>query len=138
MKTNLIIGSDNMSQKIVTDQAPAALGPYSQAVLAGNTLYGSGQVGLDPTTGKLAGTTIDAQAKQVFKNIKAVLAAADLTPANVVKTLIFLQDVNDFQLVNQLYADFFADNAILPARSCVEVAKLPAGALIEIEYTAVQ
>ncbi|KRM12947.1 RidA family protein [Paucilactobacillus suebicus] len=125
-----------MKKVIATPNAPAALGPYSQAVLTNDVLYGSGQVGLNPETGDFAGSTIEDQAQQVFKNIAAVLDAAGLTPANVVKTTIFLNDVNDFSTVNGLYETFFKDSETLPARSCVEVAKLPAGALIEVEYVA--
>lgn len=125
-----------MKKVIATPNAPAALGPYSQAVLTNDVLYGSGQVGLNPETGDFAGSTIEDQTQQVFKNIAAVLDAAGLTPANVVKTTIFLNDVNDFSTVNGLYETFFKDSETLPARSCVEVAKLPAGALIEVEYVA--
>lgn len=125
-----------MKKVIATPNAPAALGPYSQAVLANDTLYGSGQIGLNPESGEFAGTTIEAQAKQVFSNIKAVLAEAGFKPADVVKTTIFLDNVADFATVNGLYEQFFSDSEVLPGRSCVEVAQLPAGALIEIEYIA--
>lgn len=125
-----------MKKVIETPNAPAALGPYSQAVLAGDVLYGSGQIGLNPETGEFAGTNVEDQTNQVFSNIKAVLAQADLTPADIVKTTIFLNDVTDFNVVNHLYEEFFKTSEVLPARSCVEVAKLPAGALIEIEYVA--
>jgi len=123
-----------MTEVIETKNAPAALGPYSQAIKVGNTLYGSGQVGIDPETGKLVGSDIESQTKQVFDNIAAVVAQAGFTPNDIVKTVIFLDDVNQFDKVNELYADFFSNNLILPARSTVEVSKLPAGALIEIEY----
>lgn len=125
-----------MKKVIATTKAPAALGPYSQAVLVDSTLYGSGQVGIDPASGKLVGTDIEAQTKQVLANIGQVLAAADMTFADIVKTTIFLDDVTTFAQVNDLYAAAFTDAATLPARSTVEVAKLPAGALIEIEYIA--
>ncbi|MFZ2352798.1 Rid family detoxifying hydrolase [Paucilactobacillus nenjiangensis] len=123
-----------MTEVIETKNAPAALGPYSQAIKVGNTLYGSGQVGIDPETGKLVGSDIESQTKQVFDNIAAVVAHAGFTRNDIVKTVIFLDDVNQFDKVNELYADFFSNNLILPARSTVEVSKLPAGALIEIEY----
>ncbi|MFC6170274.1 Rid family detoxifying hydrolase [Loigolactobacillus jiayinensis] len=125
-----------MKKLIATEQAPAALGPYSQAVLVDNTLYGSGQVGIDPASGKLVAADITAQTKQVLANIGQVLAAADMTFADIVKTTIFLDDVATFAQVNDLYAAAFADAPTLPARSTVEVAQLPAGALIEIEYIA--
>ncbi|ATO44857.1 Rid family detoxifying hydrolase [Loigolactobacillus coryniformis] len=125
-----------MKKVIATTKAPAALGPYSQAVLVDNTLYGSGQVGIDPASGQLVDADIEAQTKQVLANISQVLVAADMTFADIVKTTIFLEDVTTFAQVNDLYAAAFADAATLPARSTVEVAKLPAGALIEIEYIA--
>ena len=120
-----------MAAIITSPNAPAALGPYSHAVLAGDTLYTSGQIGLIPETGVLAGDTIEAQATQVFSNLKAVLAAADMTFQNVVKT-----DLNDFAPMNALYAELFPSNP--PARSCVQVAKLPAGAKIEMEVVAIK
>ena len=123
-------------KRISTANAPAALGPYSHAVLAGDTLFTSGQIGLIPETGVLAGDTIEAQATQVFANLKAVLAAADMTFRNVVKTTVFLTDLNDFAPMNALYAELFPSNP--PARSCVQVAKLPAGAKIEMEVVAVK
>ena len=124
-----------MSVIIITaPDAPAALGPYSHAVLMGDTLFTSGQVPLVPATGELAGDTIEAQAEQVFDNIAAVLAAADMTFRNVVKTTVFLTDLNDFAAMNTLYAKRFPDNP--PARSCVQVAKLPAGAKMEMEVIA--
>lgn len=125
-----------MATIITSPNAPAALGPYSHAVLAGNTLYTSGQIGLVPETGALAGDTIEAQAKQVFANLKAVLAAADMTFQNVVKTTVFLTDLSDFAPMNALYAELFPNDP--PARSCVQVAKLPAGAKIEMELVAVR
>lgn len=125
-----------MAAIITSPNAPAALGPYSHAVLAGNTLYTSGQIGLVPETGVLAGDTIEAQAAQVFANLKAVLAAADMTFQNVVKTTVFLTDLNDFAPMNALYAELFPNDP--PARSCVQVAKLPAGAKIEMELVAIR
>ena len=126
-----------MAAKIITaSNAPAALGPYSHAVLSGDTLFTSGQVPLVPETGALAGDTIEVQARQVFHNIEAVLAAADMTFENVVKTTVFLTDLADFPAMNAIYADWFPSNP--PARSCVQVAKLPAGARMEMEVIAVR
>ena len=123
-----------MSTTVTSPKAPAALGPYSHAVLSGNTLYTSGQIGLIPETGTLAGDTIEAQAEQVFQNLEAVLAAADMTFQNVVKTTVFLTDLADFSAMNAIYATKFPQNP--PARSCVQVAKLPAGAKMEMELIA--
>ena len=124
-----------MSATIITaPNAPAALGPYSHAVLNGDTLYTSGQVPLVPETGKLAGDTIEAQAEQVFRNIEAVLTAAGMTFQNVVKTTVFLTDLEDFAAMNELYALRFPTDP--PARSCVQVARLPAGAKMEMEVIA--
>ena len=123
-----------MSKVITAPNAPAALGPYSHAILAGDTLYSSGQVPLVPETGKLAGESIEEQAVQVLKNLEAVLAAADMSFANVVKTTVFLTDLADFAPMNAIYAEKFPTNP--PARSCVQVAKLPAGAKMEMEVIA--
>ena len=125
-----------MSKVITAPNAPAALGPYSHAILAGDTLYSSGQVPLVPETGKLAGDTIEEQAVQVLKNLEAVLAAANMSFANVVKTTVFLTDLADFAPMNAIYAEKFPTNP--PARSCVQVAKLPAGAKMEMEVVAVR
>jgi 2-iminobutanoate/2-iminopropanoate deaminase len=125
-----------MSKVITAPNAPAALGPYSHAILAGDTLYSSGQVPLVPETGKLAGESIEEQAVQVLKNLEAVLAAADMSFANVVKTTVFLTDLADFAPMNAIYAEKFPTNP--PARSCVQVAKLPAGAKMEMEVIAVR
>ena len=123
-----------MSTIITSPKAPAALEPYSHAVLNGSTLYTSGQIGLVPETGVLAGDTIESQAEQVFQNLEAVLAAAGMTFQNVVKTTVFLTDLNDFSAMNTIYATKFPENP--PARSCVQVAKLPAGAKMEMELIA--
>ncbi|MCD7822122.1 MAG: RidA family protein [Clostridiales bacterium] len=123
-----------MSKVISAPNAPAALGPYSHAILVGDTLFTSGQVPLVPETGKLAGDTIEAQATQVLANLESVLAAADMTFANVVKTTVFLTDLSDFAAMNAIYATKFPENP--PARSCVQVAKLPAGAKMEMELIA--
>lgn len=113
--------------------APAAIGPYSQAIDAGDFLYLSGQLGLDPATGKLAGEDVAAQAEQAVKNISAVLAAAGATLEDVVKTTCFLTDMADFAAFNAVYAAHFTGK---PARSCVAVAALPAGGRCELEVIA--
>ncbi len=125
-----------MHKKIVsTNNAPAPVGPYSQAVWAGNLLFLSGQIAIDPNTGNLVLDNIEAETHQVMKNIGAMLAAAEVTFEHVVKTSIFLSDMNDFNSVNTVYASYFnADTA--PARECVEVAKLPKGVNVEISITA--
>lgn len=114
--------------------APAAIGPYSHAIATDHFLFTSGQIALDPTTGKLAGDTIEVQAEQVLKNLEAVLAANDMSFANVIKTTVFLTDLADFSVVNGIYATRFPENP--PARSCVQVAGLPGGSKIEIELIA--
>ncbi len=123
-----------MKDIITAENAPAALGPYSHAVTAGDLLFTSGQLGMDPATGKLAGETIEAQAEQALCNLENVLAAAGMTFANVVKTTIFLTDLGDFAAVNGIYATRFPEAP--PARSCFQVAALPAGGKIEIEMIA--
>ena len=119
---------------IHTNDAPAAVGPYSQAVLAGNTLYMSGQIAIDPAAGKIVATTIEDQAEQCCKNIEAVLKAAGTDMNHVVKTTCFLADIAGFKAVNEVYAKHFISK---PARSCVAVKDLPAGALCEVEALAV-
>lgn len=120
---------------ISTDKAPAAVGPYSQAIMANGFLFCAGQIGLDPQTGTLQ-EGLEAQMKQICSNIDAVLSAAGLTQKNVVKTTIFVTDMNDFARVNELYAEYFGDHK--PARSTVGVAALPKGAIVEIEVVAVE
>lgn len=120
---------------IHAENAPAAVGPYVHAVQAGDTLYTSGQLGLDPKTGKLA-EGVQAQTRQSLENIQAVLAAADMTLENVVKTTVFLANIDDFAAVNEVYAQYFTD--VLPARSCVQAGALPKGGLVEIEVIAVK
>ncbi len=120
---------------ISTDKAPAAIGPYSQAVQANGFLFSSGQIAIDPATKKLAGDDIESQTVQVFKNIKEILKAADIDITNVVKTTIFLNSMDDFPVVNEIYAKEFGDHK--PARATVQVARLPMDALIEIECVAV-
>lgn len=121
-------------QTINAKNAPAAVGPYVHAVKAGETLYTSGQLGLIPETGALP-EGVEAQARQALDNLKAVVEAAGLTLANVVKTTVFLADINDFAAINAIYAEYFTGEA--PARSCVQVAALPKAALFEIEAIAV-
>ena len=123
-----------MSGKTIqTKNALAAIGPYSQAIMAGGLLYTSGQLGLDPETGALS-ESIEEQTKQSLKNVQAILEEAGLQKTDVIKTVVFLKNMSDFAVVNGIYADFFGDHK--PARSCVEVAQLPKGGLIEIEVVA--
>jgi 2-iminobutanoate/2-iminopropanoate deaminase len=118
-------------QAIATSQAPAAAGPYSQAVRAGDYLFFSGQIPLDPASGRVVGQDAEAQVRQVLQNIGAVLSAAGLGFDKVVKTTVFLVDMADFEVINRVYAGYFGDLA--PARSTVQVAALPKKVLIEIE-----
>ena len=120
---------------INTDKAPAAIGPYSQAIRIEDMLFTSGQLGIDPATGKLA-DGVEAQTKQSLKNIEAILESARFTKTDVVKTTVFIKDMDDFAAVNQVYSDFFGDHK--PARSCVEVARLPKDGLVEIEVVAMK
>jgi 2-iminobutanoate/2-iminopropanoate deaminase len=126
-------------QKVVvaTSGAPGAIGPYSQAVRIGNLVYTSGQVALDPATGQLVAGGIAEQTTRALENIKAVLAAAGSDFGRVVKTVVFLKDMNDFAAMNAVYATYLApDGVVKPARSTVEVARLPKDALVEIEVIA--
>ncbi len=120
---------------INTPKAPAAIGPYVQAILAGNTLFSSGQLGLIPETGALP-EGVEAQTRQSLANIRAILDEAGFQPTDVVKTTVFIKDMSDFPTVNAVYAAFFGDHK--PARSCVEVARLPRDGLVEIEFVAVR
>ena len=120
-------------KRIVSDKAPAALGPYVQAVDTGSTVYCSGQLGIDPATGALAEGVV-AQAHQSLKNLQAVLGEAGLTLDSVVKTTVFVQDLGDFGAVNEVYGSYFHGG--FPARSCVQIAALPKNALVEIECIA--
>ena len=120
-------------KKIHTDAAPAAVGPYSQAVEVNGMLYASGQIALDPATGELVAGGIQAQTEQCCRNIEAVLSAAGKSMDNVVRTMCFLADINDFVAFNTVYAKHFINK---PARSCIAVKDLPKGALCEIEVTA--
>ena len=121
---------------ISTPNAPAAIGPYSQAIVAGNTVYVSGQLPIDPSTGEIKEGCIRCKTRQSLLNIKNILAAEGLTMKNVVKVTVLLTDINDFAAVNEVYADFF--EAPFPARSAFAVAALPKGAPIEIEAIAVK
>ena len=120
-------------EKIFTQQAPAAIGPYSQAVRTGNLVYTSGQIPIDPATGAIESADITGQTEQVMKNLQAVLEAAGSSPDRAVKTLCFLKNMDDFAAFNEVYARYFTGK---PARSCVAVAALPKGALVEVEVVA--
>jgi len=125
----------NMSrQTIATNQAPAAVGPYSQAVVAGPFVFASGQLGLDPVTGKFVGEDVESQTRQALQNLQAVLDASGTDLAHVVKTTLFLARMDDFATVNRVYAEFFSDDP--PARATVEVSRLPLNALVEVEVIA--
>ena len=125
-----------MTKEVInTNNAPEAIGPYSQVVIVGDFVYTSGQIPLNPATGELV-TDIKLATKQSMENIKAILEEAGTSLNNVVKTSIFLKDLNDFEAVNEVYGTYFIENK--PARSCVQVAKLPKGAPIEIEAIAVK
>ena len=118
---------------ISTDKSPAAIGPYSQALNSGNIVFVSGQIPINPETGTMA-DTIEEQTTQSLKNVENILKAAGLSMKNVIKTSVFLSDLNDFAKVNEIYATFFTSP--FPARSCVQVAALPKGGLVEIECIA--
>jgi 2-iminobutanoate/2-iminopropanoate deaminase len=125
-----------MKSPLHSVHAPQPIGPYTQAMRAGDFVFISGQIGIDPATGKITGTDAGAQATQVLKNIKAILTAAGLNASHVVKTTIFLADMDDFAKVNAVYGEFFQEDP--PARSTVEVSKLPLGALVEMEAIAMR
>jgi 2-iminobutanoate/2-iminopropanoate deaminase len=125
-----------MKRIIITQDAPAAIGPYSQAVEAGNTLYISGQIPIDPATGKLVEGDIIVQTEQVMKNIGAILSAAGYSFADVVKSTCLLADISDFKSMNEVYGRFYAEQQ--PARAAFAVKSLPLGALIEIDTIAVK
>lgn len=130
-----VFGAGLVREVIRTDHAPAPVGPYSQAIRVDNSVFTAGQIGLDPATGKLVDGGIQAQTRQVLENLSAVLEAAGTSLSHVVKTTVFLSDLDDFGEMNQVYAGFFADHP--PARSAVQVARLPLEALIEIEAVAI-
>ena len=125
-----------MKKVISTSKAPAAIGPYSQAIQVGNLVFASGQIPIDPATGNFVAGGVREQARQSLTNVNAILDEAGLTLDNVVKTTVFLADMNDFADVNAVYAEFFAEP--YPARSAVAVKTLPKGALVEIEVIAAQ
>lgn len=121
-------------EMIATDKAPAALGPYSQAIRANGMIYCSGQIPINPASGTVEAKTIEAQTTQSITNLKNVLEKAGSSLAKVVKTTVFIKDMNDFAALNKVYAELFGDTR--PARSCVEVARLPKDVLVEIECIA--
>lgn len=123
-----------MKKQIATDKAPKAIGPYSQAILAGNTLYISGQIPLDPNTGLMVSDKIEDQTVRALENLKAIIMAANGTMKNVVKTTILLADMNDFAMVNEIYSRYFEEP--FPARATFQVARLPRDAKVEIEAIA--
>ncbi len=125
-----------MKQIISTTKAPAAIGPYSQAVVVGDMIYTSGMIPIIPETGELETGDIKAQARQAIGNLIALLNEAGANAASVVKTTVFIKDMNDFAAVNEVYSEFFVENC--PARSCVEVARLPKDVKIEIEAVAIK
>ena len=123
-------------QAVITQEAPAPVGPYNQAVIAGGWLYCSGQIPLDPATGAMVGDgDVEAETRQVLRNLKAVLQEAGTDPSKVVRTTVFLVDLSDFQAVNAIYAEMFGDG-VSPARACVQVAALPKGSKVEIDCIA--
>ena len=126
-----------MKKIILTDFAPAPIGPYSQAVLFGNTLYTSGQIALNPVTMELVLDNISTETKQVMQNLKAVLEAAEMSFENVIKTTIFIMDMNDFAAINSVYSTYF-DEKTAPARETVQVAGLPKGVNVEISMIAMR
>jgi 2-iminobutanoate/2-iminopropanoate deaminase len=124
-----------VKETISTENAPGAIGPYSQAVKAGSMVFCSGQIPIDPATGEFVSSDVAEQTRQVLKNLSAVLEAANTDLNNVVKTTVFLADMNDFTAMNEVYAEFFSDNK--PARATVQAARLPRDARVEIECIAV-
>ena len=121
---------------VITEEAPAPVGPYNQAVIAGGWLYCSGQIPLDPATGAMVGDgNVEAETRQVLSNLKAVLQEAGTDPSKVVRTTVFLVDLGDFQAVNAIYAEMFGEG-VSPARACVQVAALPKGSKVEIDCIA--
>lgn len=125
-----------MKKIVETKNAPKAIGPYSQAVEKNGMLFLSGQIPLNPLTGEVVGNTVELQAKQIFENISAVLRAANYSFSDIVKTTVFLTNMNDFSVVNTVYASYFDEN--FPARSAVAVTALPKGVLVEIEAIAIK
>ncbi len=125
-----------MKQVIQTNNAPQAIGPYSQAIMAGDTLYVSGQIPVIPATGVIVSDKVEEQARQVMENVKAVVEAAGLTLDHVVKTNVFIKNMDDFANINAVYSEYFKENC--PARACVEVARLPKDVLLEMDAIAVK
>lgn len=125
-----------MKKIIFTENAPSPIGPYSQAVLKGNTLYTSGQIAIDPATGTLITETIESETEQVMQNMKSVLTEAGMTFENVVKTTIFIMDMNDFAKINEVYGSYFNEKTA-PARETVQVACLPKNVNVEISMIAI-
>lgn len=125
-----------MKNIILTNKAPAPIGPYCQGIEANGFIFFSGQIAIDPAVGKIVATDVEGQTRQVLANISALLSSVSLTPAAVVKTTVFVKDIGDFAKVNAIYAEMFGIEP--PARSCVEVSALPSGALVEIEVIAVK
>ena len=123
-----------MKNVILTEKAPAAIGPYSQAIKAGEFIFVSGQMPVNPATGEVAEGGVEAQTKQVLENVTAILSSQGLKLDSVVKTTVFIKDMNDFQKINAVYAQYFTSAP--PARACVEVARLPKDVLVEIEAIA--
>ena len=126
-----------MKKTITTTEAPAPIGPYNQAVLTGNTLYTSGQIAINPETGELVLENIKAETTQVMNNLKAVLKAADMTFKNVIKSTIFISNMDDFVNINEVYGSYF-DDATAPARETVQVARLPKNVNVEISVIAIK
>ena len=123
-----------MKQCFLSQKGPKAIGPYSTAVVQGGVCYLSGMIPVDPSTGKLVSTEVGEQARQVFENVKTVLGEMGLSPADILKTTVFLTDLGDFGAVNEIYAAYFGPD--YPARSCVQVSALPMGAQVEVEAVA--
>ncbi len=120
-------------KEVKTNNAPAAIGPYSQAIISGNTVFASGQIPVNPANGEIP-EGVEAQANQAFTNVKNLLEAAGTSIDKVIKTTVFIQNMDDFGKINEIYASYFTEP--FPARSCVEVAKLPKGVLLEVEAIA--
>jgi 2-iminobutanoate/2-iminopropanoate deaminase len=131
-----ILSQPPVREVIATENAPAAVGPYSQGIRAGDFIFSAGQLGIDPTTGKFVEGGVEAQARQALTNLQGVLEAAGTSLSRAVKVTVFLQDINDFKAVNGVYAQFFTKDP--PARSAVQVAALPLGGLVEIEAIALR
>lgn len=123
-------------ERVSTTEAPAAIGPYSQAIISGNLVFASGQIALDPASGQLVEGDVQVQTRRVMENVAAVLQAAGSSLAQVVKTTVFLTTMDNFAAMNEVYAEFFSDEP--PARSTVAVAQLPRGAVVEVEVIAVR